>query len=77
MTPLPSQRTRRALAERAPLWARLASFRDATPGKPSQVGVPIAFLQLQWSLITLVVMERENRVKEMMLMMGLREPAYW
>mmetsp|Transcript_20579 Transcript_20579/g.42192 ORF Transcript_20579/g.42192 Transcript_20579/m.42192 type:complete len:499 (-) Transcript_20579:478-1974(-) len=42
-----------------------------------QVGVPIAFLQLQWSLITLVVLERENRVKEMMLMMGLREPAYW
>jgi hypothetical protein len=42
-----------------------------------QVGVPIAFLQLQWSLITLVVMERENRVKEMMLLMGLKEVAYW
>jgi hypothetical protein len=42
-----------------------------------QVGVPIAFLQLQWSLITLVVLERENRVKEMMLMMSLQEPAYW
>jgi hypothetical protein len=42
-----------------------------------QVGVPIAFLQLQWSLITLVVMERENRVKEMMLLMGLKEIAYW
>lgn len=42
-----------------------------------QVGVPIAFLQLQWSLITLIVMERENRVKEMMLLMGLKEIAYW
>jgi hypothetical protein len=37
----------------------------------------VALLQLQWSLISLVVMERESRVKEMMLMMGLREPAYW
>lgn len=42
-----------------------------------QVGVPIAFLQLQWSLITVIVLERENRVKEMMLLMGLKEVAYW
>jgi hypothetical protein len=42
-----------------------------------QMGVPVAFLQLHWSLVTLVVMERETRVLEMMLMMGLKEPAYW
>jgi len=42
-----------------------------------QIGVPVAFLQLQWSLITLVVMERETRVLEMMLMMGLKDAAYW
>lgn len=42
-----------------------------------QVGVPVAFLQLHWSLVALVVMERETRVLEMMLMMGLKDSAYW
>ena len=42
-----------------------------------QVGVPFAFLQLQWTLITTVVSERKSKVKEGMLMMGLRESAYW
>ena len=42
-----------------------------------QVWVLLAFLQLQWTLITTVVSERKSKVKEGMLMMGLRESAYW
>ena len=57
------------------VWAYVVDWYDNS--YLEQVGVPIAFLQLQWTLITTLVNDRKSGCKDSMAVMSLVEGSYW